>query len=74
VTWPTWLTSQITAAQAETEPDGTTWSVYVTTTEGLAQVAGAHDREHAQRWLNESRFTGVVARSPRKSSRLEDRT
>ncbi len=62
---PKWLTSQISAAQAEGDDDGTAWSVYVTTDEGLAQAAGAHDREHAQKWLDESRYTGVVAPSPR---------
>ncbi|NUK94018.1 hypothetical protein HRW16_19705 [Streptomyces lunaelactis] len=62
---PAWLTSQITAAQIEADADGTTWSVYVTTDNGLAQLAGAHDRDDAQRWLDESGRTGVVALSPR---------
>lgn len=65
---PTWLKSQITAAQAEADADGTTWSVYVTTGDGLSQLAGAHDREDAQRWLDESGRTGVVALSPRDAS------
>ncbi|MFI6689112.1 hypothetical protein [Streptomyces sp. NPDC050485] len=62
---PAWLTSQITAAQAETEGDGTTWSAYATTDDGLAQIAGAHDRDHAQSWLDESGRTGLVAPSRR---------
>ncbi|MFE3685386.1 hypothetical protein ACFXPM_19350 [Streptomyces sp. NPDC059095] len=62
---PAWLTSQITAAQAETDGDGTTWSAYVTTDDGLTQIAGAHDRDHAQRWLDESGRTGIVAPSRR---------
>ena len=61
---PGWLTSQITAAQAEGEADGTTWTAYVTTDDGLAQMAGAHDREHAQRRLDEPGRTGLVAPSP----------
>ncbi|MFE7948247.1 hypothetical protein [Streptomyces sp. NPDC057426] len=62
---PAWLTSQITAAQAETEGDGTTWSAYATTDDGLVQVVGAHDRDHAQRWLDESGRIGLVAPSRR---------
>ncbi|MGW2425550.1 hypothetical protein ACWC0C_40995 [Streptomyces sp. NPDC001709] len=58
---PAWLTSQITAVQAETEGDGTTWSAYATTDDGLVRIAGAHDRDHAQRWLDESGRTGLVA-------------
>ncbi|MFJ2745374.1 hypothetical protein ACIO3O_37590 [Streptomyces sp. NPDC087440] len=65
MTFPAWLTSQITTAQAETENDGTTWSAYVTTKDGLAAIAGAHDRDHAQRWLDESGRTGIVAPSRR---------
>ncbi|WAU78338.1 hypothetical protein O1Q96_00370 (plasmid) [Streptomyces sp. Qhu-G9] len=67
---PPWLNSQITAAQAETEGDGTTWSVLVTAADGLAPIAGAHDREHAQRWLDQSGRTGLVAPS---SSRRQQR-
>ncbi|WP_405873047.1 hypothetical protein [Streptomyces sp. NBC_00005] len=62
---PDWLNSQVAAAQAEGEADGTTWTVYVTTDDGLAQIAGAHDRDDAQRWLDESGCTGLVARSPK---------
>ncbi|MCX5207585.1 hypothetical protein OG897_40050 [Streptomyces sp. NBC_00237] len=62
---PGWLASQIATAQAETENDGTTWSAYVTTEDGLAAIAGAHDRDHAQRWLDESGRTGLVAPSRR---------
>lgn len=62
---PTWLTSQIAAAQAEADDDGTTWSVYVTREGGgLAQLASAHDRADAQRWLDESGRTGLIAHSP----------
>jgi hypothetical protein len=65
MTLPTWLNSQIAAAQAEAGADGTTWSVYVTTDNGVVLLAGAHDRADAQRWLDESRMTGLVAHSPR---------
>ena len=68
MTLPKWLTSQVTAAQADGDADGTAWTVYVTTDDGLAQVAGAHDREHAQHWLNDSGRTGLVARSPRNTA------
>ncbi|MCC9708194.1 hypothetical protein E4N62_24815 [Streptomyces sp. MNU76] len=64
---PAWLDSQLAAAQAETENDGTTWSAFVTTDDGLAPIVGAHDQEHAQRWLDESGGTGFVARSRRAS-------
>ncbi|MFI1169866.1 hypothetical protein ACH4UM_41630 [Streptomyces sp. NPDC020801] len=69
-TLPTWLRSQITAAQAEAGADGTTWSVYVATDGGLVLLAGAHDRDHAQRWLDESGKTGLVARSPKASANV----
>jgi hypothetical protein len=62
---PAWLTSQIAAAQAEAEGDGTMWSAYVTADDGLAQIVGAHDRDHAQLWLDESGRTGLVAPSSR---------
>jgi hypothetical protein len=65
MTLPTWLKSQLAAAQAEAGPDGTAWSVYVTTDNGVVLLAGAHDRADAQRWLDESRMTGLVAHSPR---------
>lgn len=66
MTLPTWLESQIAAAQAEAGADGTTWSVYVTTANnGVVLLAGAHDRADAQRWLDESRLNGLVAHSPR---------
>lgn len=53
MTLPTWLKSQLTAAQAEAGADGTAWSVYVTTDNGVVLLAGAHDRADAQRWLDE---------------------
>ncbi|MEV5784552.1 hypothetical protein AB0L42_26615 [Streptomyces sp. NPDC052287] len=62
---PAWLQGQLTAAQTETENDGTTWSAFVTTDDGLAPIVGAHDREHAQQWLDESGRTGLVAQSRR---------
>lgn len=65
---PKWLTSQITAARADGDADRTTWTVYVTTDDGLAQAAGVHDREHAQRWLDDSGRTGLVARSPQNTT------
>jgi hypothetical protein len=69
VALPAWLTSQIIAAQTETDGDGTTWSAYATTDDGLVQIVGAHDRDHAQRWLDESGRTGIVAPSrPRRAS------
>lgn len=62
---PAWLSSQLEAAQAETESDGTTWSAFATTDDGLVPIVGAHDEEHAQRWLDESGRTGLVAPSRR---------
>jgi hypothetical protein len=61
---PAWMRSQLDAAQAADEPADTTWSVYLTTGQGLVETAGAHDREHAQRFLDDSGRTGIVALGP----------
>lgn len=66
---PKWLADQVASAQADEEPDGTTWSAYATTEGGgLALLAGAHDKADAQRFLDESGHTGLVAPSPRKKT------
>jgi hypothetical protein len=61
---PSWLTSQITAAQATDAPDGSTWTAYVVTADGLTAAGGAHDREHAATYLDGLGRTGIVALSP----------
>ncbi|MBY8889104.1 hypothetical protein K7472_30295 [Streptomyces sp. PTM05] len=59
---PAWLTSQIAAAQAEADAHAQ-WSAFALTDDGLAQLVSAHDRADAQRWLEESGRTGIVAPS-----------
>jgi hypothetical protein len=60
---PAWLNGQITAAQTDNEPTDATWSAYIWTPDGLVATAGAHDRQHAQTYLDGTRRTGLVAPS-----------